>query len=226
MTFETPTDRRPIAARGLSPVRGIARWLADAGVTPDQISLVGLAAGILSGAALALTPLLPEAVRALWMLSALMVLLRGLCNMFDGMVAVEHGKGSPLGGLYNELPDRFSDVALMVGAGYSLGGSPTAGWAAATVALIVTYVRVLGTRLGATPDYGGPMAKQQRMFTIAGAGLWLAVTPEAWRFAWGPDGAWGLMAAILFIVALGGVLTMVLRLRRLADGLRRGTAGR
>ncbi|HUG61417.1 MAG TPA: CDP-alcohol phosphatidyltransferase family protein [Methylomirabilota bacterium] len=220
MTLNSPSDRRPITARGLSSSQTFARRLAEAGVTPDQISLFGLAAGTGSGLALALTPLVPDAVRLLWLLAAVMVVLRGMANMFDGMVAVEHGKGSALGPIYNEFPDRLSDMALMIGAGYSIGGSPTAGWAAAAMALLVTYVRVLGTRLGAPPDFGGPMAKQHRMFSVAAVCAWLAVTPASWRLGWGPEDAWGLIALVLWIVAAGSVATTVLRLRRLALALK------
>jgi len=40
-----------------------------------------------------------------------------LCNLLDGMVAIEHGKQSQLGVLYNELPDRVSDSVLFVALG-------------------------------------------------------------------------------------------------------------
>ena len=47
--------------------------------------------------------------------------LRLLCNMLDGMVAVEGGKGSRTGEIYNEVPDRIADPLLLVPAGYAIG---------------------------------------------------------------------------------------------------------
>ncbi len=159
--------RRPIPARNLAITKRVARWLAERGVTPNMISAVGLAVGIGSGLALGLTQVFPDAARLLWAAAAVMVLIRGISNMLDGMVAVEQHRGTATGLFWNELPDRISDVALFVGAGYSLGGSPVAGWLGACLALFVTYVRALGVIAGAPADFRGPFAKQQRMFSIA-----------------------------------------------------------
>jgi phosphatidylglycerophosphate synthase len=213
-------NRRPIPARSSRHAIAFASWLDSRGITPDQISLFGLAAGVGSGIALLLTPLLPNWSPLLFAMSAVLVLLRGLSNMFDGMVAVEHGRASPTGLLYNEVPDRISDIALMVGAGYAIGGQAAAGWAAACTALLVTYIRAAGTMAGVPPDFGGPMAKQQRMFSIAGVALYLGITPIAWHPAFGPAGQWGLMTLVLWLIVAGGILTAILRLRRAARALK------
>ena len=214
-----PTIRRPIPARSSRYSIAFARWLAGKGITPNQISLFGLAAGVGSGAALFLTPHLPGLARLLLVASAIMVVLRGLSNMFDGMVAVEHNRASPTGMLYNEIPDRISDAALMVGAGYAVGGDPVAGWAAACMALLIAYVRTIGSLAGAPADFGGPMAKQQRMFSIAAVAFYLGVTPAVWHPAFGADESRGLIAIMLWVIVAGGVLTTVLRLRRIARAL-------
>ena len=66
------------------------------------------------------------------------------------------------------------------------------GWAAAVLAVLTAYVRVLGGSLGLTQHFIGPMAKQHRMFTLtlgdaagggangAGAAAARASSP-AWR---------------------------------------------
>jgi phosphatidylglycerophosphate synthase len=51
------------------------------------------------------------------------------------MVAIEAGTASPVGELYNEVPDRVSDTATLIGAGYAVGGHPTLGYVAACLAL-------------------------------------------------------------------------------------------
>lgn len=208
------SGRRPIPARDLAITIRVAQWLAERGFTPNMISAFGLAVGVGSGLALALTQVFPEAARPLWLAAAVMILLRGISNMLDGMVAVEQQRGTATGLLWNELPDRISDVALFVGAGYSLGGSPVAGWLGACLALFVTYVRAIGVLAGAPADFRGPFAKQQRMFSIAILAALLAVAPASWRFPWGPGGAWGPMAVLLWVMVPGIAWTAVRRLRR------------
>lgn len=212
--------RRPIPARNVAAAKATAAWLAHAGVTPDQVSIWGLLAGVMSGAFLVATALEPGFARLMWFAAAIAVLLRGLCNMFDGMVAVEHGRATPAGLLYNEIPDRVSDVALLVGAGYSLGGDPLAGWCAACLALLVTIVRLVATLAGAPADFSGVMAKQQRMYTLAAVAVYLSIAPSDWRPSWGSDHHFGLMAIGLWIVAGGSLLTMIGRVRRALAALR------
>ena len=69
--------------------------------------------------------------------------------MLDGMVAVEGGKGSPDGPIWNEAPDRYSDIVILVGAGYGAAfagaASPSLGWAAAVFA-VMTLVRLMARR--------------------------------------------------------------------------------
>jgi phosphatidylglycerophosphate synthase len=107
--------------------------------------------------------------RAGWMLGAAAgIQLRLLCNMLDGMVAIEGGFRTKSGEIYNELPDRFADALLLVGAGYSSSQSlmHELGWAAAVLAVITAYVRALGASAGASQYFLGPMAKPHRMATL------------------------------------------------------------
>lgn len=208
--------RRPIPARELGAAQHFARTLARSGVTPNMVSGVGLVAGVGAGLLLGLTAPLPAASKVFWIVAAVLILARGLANMFDGMVAVEEGRATPTGILWNELPDRISDVAILVGAGYGLGGSFVAGWLTACLAMFVSYVRTLGTVAGATPDFSGPFAKQQRMFSVAVLAALLAITPTSWHFEWGPGATWGPMAVLLWIMVAGIVWTAMRRLRRIA----------
>ena len=56
-----------------------------------------------------------------FVLAAVCVQLRLLCNLLDGMVAIEGGKQSPTGMLYNEFPDRVADSLFLVALGYAAG---------------------------------------------------------------------------------------------------------
>jgi phosphatidylglycerophosphate synthase len=87
-------------------------------------------------------------------LAAVGVQLRLLANMFDGMVAIETGRTSAVGELYNEVPDRVSDTAVLVGAGYAAGGCPVLGYVAALLAVFIAYVRAQGRVAGASQENG------------------------------------------------------------------------
>ena len=106
-------------------------------------------------------------------MAAVAIQLRLLCNLVDGMLAVEEGFSTKTGDIYNDLPDRISDVLILVGAGYSRGSRmrSTLGWLAAVLAVLTAYVRVLGGSLGVTQHFIGPMAKQHRMFALTIATL-------------------------------------------------------
>lgn len=218
-----PADRRPIAARDTRWSRAVSRRLVAWNVSPNGISVAGMISGVLAGVAFAGTSYLradASAERALWLTGAVLVQLRLLANMFDGMVALESGKASRVGELYNEAPDRVSDAATLIGLGYASGGSVPLGYVAACLALFTAYVRTLGKAAGAPNDFCGPMAKQQRMFFVTAAALYAALTPASWHFAWGAGGAWGLAAPVLLVIIAGCVFTSVRRLSRASRAVR------
>jgi phosphatidylglycerophosphate synthase len=159
--------------------------------------------------------------RAFFLLAACCIQLRLLANMLDGMVALRIGTGSPLGELYNEVPDRVSDACILIGAGYAAGGVPELGYLAACVALFVAYVRAQGKAAGAPQEFCGPMAKQQRMAVLTLAALWVGLTPRAWRPQLAALPGWGVTAAAQSVIILGGAATAVRRLRRIALALRK-----
>lgn len=143
------------------------------------------------------------------LLAAAACQLRLLCNLFDGMVAVEGGKSGPEGAYWNEAPDRVADLLILVGAGLGAGAAAL-GWAAAALAVLTAYVRELGRAEGAVLDFAGPMAKQHRMGVITGAALLAAAAP-----------GWPVIEIALWIVALGAAATAARRSLSLLRYLRR-----
>jgi phosphatidylglycerophosphate synthase len=146
--------------------------------------------------------------------------LRLLANMLDGMVAIALQRASPLGELYNELPDRVSDIAIIVGAGYAAGSSPTLGYGAACLAVLTAYVRAVGKAAGASNLFLGPMAKPHRMFTLTVASLLLFALPVKWQPVW-TENHLGLMAAALGIIILGGCITTYRRVAAIVRHLQK-----
>jgi len=137
---------------------------------------------------------------------------RLLCNLFDGMVAIEGGFKTKAGEIFNELPDRFSDAFIFIGAAYSvpeLAWTRDLGWAAAVLSVITAYVRALGASMGVGQYFLGPMAKQQRMAVMTAAcfigtlaPIWVAVNK--------------IIPLALGIVVVGCLVTIFRRCSRIA----------
>ncbi len=200
-------DRRPIDTRSSLTIRRFAAWLASTPVTPNGISVCSLILAITAASALLYCPK-PWG----WIICAVGIQLRLLCNLLDGLVAVEGGRKTALGDLYNEIPDRISDVVLLLALGYAaeLGWM---GWLAALLALMTAYIRLLGGALGLAQDFRGPQSKSQRMALMTGACLlaWLA-------YALKTD--WPILRYALQLITAGTALTCILRIRRMAKQLK------
>jgi phosphatidylglycerophosphate synthase len=202
----------------------LAAALARRRIRPNHISLFGLAAAVIAGVLLGLTSLPEHPSRLCFLLAAGLIQLRLLCNLIDGLVAVEGNMRSPTGELYNEVPDRLSDAAVLIGAGYAAHSSPTLGYIAALAAVFVAYSRAVGKGCGLPADFRGPMAKQQRMFLITVCSLYLAAAPSSWQphlpaFLDSRDP--GLLTIFLAVIILGCIITSARRLLAAAHALNR-----
>ena len=209
--------RRPIPSRDASWAIAVARWLRRIGVRPNQVSVASVAFAALAAVCLILSGKSEGGLRVVLLLVAAgAMVLRLLCNLFDGMLAVEGGLQSPSGEIYNELPDRLSDPLILVGAGYAITGltwGAELGWAAGTMALLTAYVRTLGAAAGASQHFAGPMAKPRRMHVLIAACL---ISAGATLFGWREG--WVFVAALALIIA-GCIVTTIVRLRRIAADL-------
>ena len=201
-------SRRPIASRQSGWAGRAARWLAATDITPNQISIASVGFAALAFAAFwasAHVPALPRDL--LLILAAGGCQLRLICNLLDGMVAIEGGKKSADGPFWNEAPDRAADILILVGLGLA-AGAPGHGWAAAALAVLTAYVRELGRAEGLLADFGGPLAKPQRMALVTGGALLGVIWPH-------------LLVTTLALLIAGTALTAGLRARRLVLELRR-----
>ncbi|KAB0678821.1 CDP-alcohol phosphatidyltransferase family protein [Aureimonas leprariae] len=201
-------DRRPLASRSTAWARAVLRLLLRTPVSANAISAFGILAALGGGAALVFAPAHPW----LFLLGAALTQLRLLCNLMDGLVAVEGGRGSPTGALWNEVPDRLEDSFLLVGFGYA-AFLPEAGYAAAILAVFTTYLRAVGVSHGLPQDFRGPMAKPHRMAALT-AGCVLGCLEAVFV------GTHWLPALTILTVALGTVLTAWRRAARIADALK------
>ncbi len=203
-------NRRPLATRSA----GWAKWLASAlvrtNISPNQISVLSVAPAI-AGAWLLMCPNALAASPWVLVLVVLCIQLRLLCNMLDGMVAIEGGKQSSVGVLYNEIPDRVADSLFIVALGYAIG-MPWLGWLGALLAAKTAYIRVLGGANGLAQDFRGPMAKQHRMATMS-LGCLLGAAELYF------NGTQYALVVTAYAIAIGAGLTCITRTMAIAQKL-------
>ncbi|MCP4071846.1 MAG: CDP-alcohol phosphatidyltransferase family protein [Hyphomicrobiales bacterium] len=206
-------NRRPLNSRNTRWADRITRALASRKITPNQISLASMVAAFVAALAFWLAGHFSDVVSVgcLLVLAALSCQLRLLCNLFDGMVAVEAGKSGPDGPFWNEFPDRVSDVLIFVGVGLGVG-VPALGWAAAAASVLTAYTRELGVSIGLEPDFSGPMAKQHRMALLTVSAI-LAIFETFWL------ASGTVLTVALWIAAIGAGFTTLRRAGRIRKRL-------
>lgn len=196
---DTIENRRPLASRQNRWLAGFAAWLAKKPFpTPNQISCLSMLFALLGSAVLFFS----QSIFAL-LFCALMIQLRLLCNLFDGMVAVEGGKKTANGAIFNEFPDRVADSLFLIALGYAAQVS-WLGWLAALLAALTAYIRVFGGSLGLAQRFQGPMAKQQRMAVMT-IGCLAAAVERYWLESQ------YLLLVSLIVITLGTAYTCYVR---------------
>jgi phosphatidylglycerophosphate synthase len=211
-------ERRPLKTRGKRWAGVLAGFLVRCGVPPNGISVAGIFFALLAGLALMMVPGAASVGRQMVLLfvAAACIQLRLLCNMLDGMVALEGGLGSVAGDIFNEFPDRIADVLILLGAGAAVTLVPWAvhlGWLAALLAVLTAYVRALGASLGTAHAFDGPMAKPHRMALLTAACLVsIAECLVVYRGR--------VLFIALWLIAAGCIGTLARRLRRIVRELR------
>ncbi len=159
---------------------------------------VGFAAlGTVCFAAAPIGPVILQAL--LLILAAAACQARLVCNLIDGMVAVEGGQATKDGPFWNEAPDRVSDVLLLGGAGMA-AANPALGLLAATLAVATAYIRELRRAEGLPPDFSGPMAKPHRMAALTIGSIIAAFYAAEWT-----------LTVTLWLIVLGAAATILRR---------------
>jgi len=173
--MQTGTARRPLKSRDTAWAKATAQALLRAGITPNTISVFSVVFAACAGLGFSLLPRAHGFSRVFFLVAAVAgIQLRLICNLLDGMVAIEGGKKTKAGDIFNDLPDRVADFLILIPAGYGIHALPFSvvlGWSAGLLSILTAYVRMLGGSLGLQQDFRGPMAKQQRMAVLTVACL-------------------------------------------------------
>jgi len=215
-TMYQQIDRRPIKMRSAKLSIVAARAIVHLGITPNQVSVISSVFALWGATLLCAAPHLPGTMPIVaFVAAAACIQLRLTCNLLDGLMAVECDRQSKVGELFNEFPDRLSDVVLLAAAGYAAQSGQVGvalGWLAAVLAVATAYVRAYGWRYLQKQDFSGPMAKPQRMFMLTVGSLLAA-------------GQYGcalkssIFLPVLAIVCLGSAITCAVRTTNIARAM-------
>jgi len=206
--FKPASNRRPIASRNAAWAAKLTALAVQRGISPNQISIASAGFALLGLVFYMLSPLGPGFVQWLClMLAAAACLARLVCNLIDGMVAVEGGQASKDGAFWNEAPDRVSDLMLLTGAGIA-AGNPGLGAVAGALAIACAYIRELGRAEGFAADFGGMFAKPGRMMALVVGTVIAAFYASEWS-----------LNLTLWIIVIGTLVTLIGRAYRLVDAL-------
>ncbi|MCX6853616.1 MAG: CDP-alcohol phosphatidyltransferase family protein [Verrucomicrobia bacterium] len=214
--------RRQLKSRDTAWARSLAKAACASGITPNAISILSMVFAAVAWACFYYAPDMPTATSAAlsWIGAVACIQLRLVCNLMDGMVAVEGGKASLTGPIYNEAPDRIADVLILVGAGYSTNVAPEViklfdalplGWTCALLAMGTAYLRLLQGTLTGQQSFMGPMAKQHRMAVLTIGTLIAAGEQWLHPIAVADHHIHGIKIALI-IIAVGAVVTCLRRL--------------
>ncbi len=194
----------------------LARWLAARGVSPDAVTVAGLALSLLAALFFA---------RGDFLGAGILVALTGLCDMLDGDVARLTGASNPFGAFLDSTLDRAGEGALYAGiATYYFTRTVGGAWlkadevsarfgdpdghtlavlALATLILsfLVSYTRARAEGLGLDCKVGIMERPERLLVLLAGALLGPRFMPGA--------------LGVLFLLTLVTVLQRVYHVRRL-----------
>jgi len=206
-TDDARGDGNPPARQKLSDAtralfNPMVKGLVRAGVTPNAITVFGfvlaVATAVLAGF-------------QLWIPAALVGIVGGFSDMFDGSVARMSGKATTFGAFLDSNLDRLGEALVLGGIGIAMARDGRL-WALAMVFLaiagsfLVSYTRARAEGLGIDSNKGGLFSRTERL-VIIGFALLL--------------GGWGITIEVLMtILAVGTLVTFAQRLSYVHSVLR------
>jgi len=178
------------AQRSLAwPYRGILAFLLWTGIYPWQLSLLSLFLNVVVGALI---------VTGDWLVAGLLLIVAGLCDVFDGSVARQRGLESRSGAFLDSVLDRVSDTILFACLFWALaakGETTNAALALATlvVSLSVSHIRAEAEAVGLSLTEG--LFQRLERFLALMVGLLIP----------------GAMHAVLILLTVLGAVTLLQR---------------
>ena len=141
----------------------VAESTRNLGLTPNHVSLLGIAFAVLS----ALTYWQWKLHSLLLILAPLLMLASGFFDALDGAMARLHGEATKFGGFLDSLLDRYADAIILCG--IILGGLTEVYWGLAALigSLLVSYSRARAEAAGVKMETVGLAERAERLIILA-----------------------------------------------------------
>jgi len=149
-----------IVGRGVDP-------LASMGLTPNALTVLGLLAS--TGSAWAYVNWRTD--RIYLAVAASLILLSGLLDAFDGVLARKTGTVTSFGGFFDSVADRYSDAVVLGAIIVSGLCDPLWGMAALIGSLMVSYARARAEAAGVAMIAVGFAERAERMLLLVAVTL-------------------------------------------------------
>lgn len=141
--------------------------LSRMGVTPNMITILGLLVSLFTGYLYINWRRNPYILP----LCGILVLVSGLIDVVDGILARVTGKETVVGGFLDSMTDRYSDSIILSAVTLSGLITPIYGLAAIIGSLMVSYSRSKSEALGVTMSGVGLAERAERMLIVAIASI-------------------------------------------------------
>jgi len=163
---------------------GQARLAYSVGLTPNQVSLIGISAAIVS----AYLYWNSKSDDASLVAAALLLLTSGFFDALDGVLARVHGQVTLFGGFLDSLLDRYADALVLTGIilGWLTTDSPLwllAGLAALVGSLMVSYSRAKAEAAGIKMETVGLAERAERIIILVLASFLTLLWRDALRWS-------------------------------------------
>ncbi|MDH4221351.1 MAG: archaetidylinositol phosphate synthase [Candidatus Bathyarchaeota archaeon] len=170
------------------------------GLTPNQVSAIGIAFAVLS----ALAYWKWKFHTPLPILAPLLLLASGFCDAIDGALARIYEEATTFGGFLDSLLDRYADAIIFCG--IILGGLCDLSWGLAALmgSLLVSYARARAEAAGVKMETVGIAERAERLVIL--------VIASFLSIAWLEALSWGVV--ILAILTNLTVLQRVIYFRK------------
>lgn len=154
----------------------MVRLLVRLGVTPNALTLAGLAGAVAAGALI---------LAGWWVAAGIVFVVASLMDTLDGSVARATGTATPFGAFLDSTFDRLAE-GVVLGAVAIAFAEDGGVWAAAlavvalTASFLVSYTRARAEGLGITSNRGGLMSRPERLVLT---GFVIFAAPVSWLTA-------------------------------------------
>jgi len=137
------------------------------GLTPNHVSILGIAFSLLAGVAYSQWHI----NRAFLILAPILMLISGLFDALDGVIARVHGKATTFGAFFDSMLDRYADAIVICG--IIAGGLTNITWGLAALvgSMMVSYARARAEAAGVKMESVGLAERAERIVLIGLASI-------------------------------------------------------